>query len=244
MLTFIISSIHFIKTLGFTSYDLDTSVVFEGLPSDPIYTLGMDTHSSWLIRPYESEHDLDNIHLSSLSGSESKLGVRAIYNLDHIMVEGHAREGKANVPPRGVQLQLTTSDSTPVADTLIMANLGYFQFKAVPGVFDLSIREGRGRDIFEVESAGNEGYNSPTVAEAGSIITLTDFEGVIIFPRLVRRPGKESDDVLAPEETAAKDGIVAGIFSKYVTFLTAMAVFLLIFPIDLVLYYTPRKKSP
>ncbi len=35
-------------------------------------------------------------------------------------------------------------------DTIVMANLGYFQLKAHPGAWLLRLRKGRSRDIFNV----------------------------------------------------------------------------------------------
>ncbi|KDQ07300.1 glycosyltransferase family 24 protein [Botryobasidium botryosum FD-172 SS1] len=204
-------------TFDMKGREQDTFVKFKGLPIDPIYTLGMDTHPAWLVRPFESEHDLDNIHLSSLTASEIKSGVKAIFDLDYIILEGHAREGETPNPPRGVQLQLTTSDSTPVADTLIVANLGYFQFKATPGVYQLSIREGRGREVWEMQSVGNNGYHSPSIKETGSGVSLTDFEGVTIYPRLVKRPGMGSADVLDTEPPIVHQGVLGSLFSNIVT---------------------------
>ena len=62
-----------------------------------------------------------------------------------------------NSPARGLQLQLAAQHGKPVDDTLIVENLGYLQLKATPGVYHLEIRDGRGREVFAVESAGNEG---------------------------------------------------------------------------------------
>ena len=115
-------------------------------------------------------------------------------------------------------MQLVSHDTQPIADTLVMANLGYLQFRATPGVFRLEVRPGRGREIFEMESAGNEGWNSPTVGEAGDEVTVTSFEGVTLYPRLVRRPGMERVDVLVPSSPRAQDeseGLVDSVMSKY-----------------------------
>lgn len=157
----------------------------------------MDVPHAWLVRPRESLYDLDNIQLSALSEEEREHGVEAIFDLDYIVIEGHAREIFTNQPPRGLQLQLTAGDGTPVDDTQVVLNLGYLQFKAKPGVYGLEIREGRGRDIYEMESVGNEGWASPSVAETGDEITLTSLEGLTLFPRVKRRPGMEKADVLA-----------------------------------------------
>ncbi|ELU41219.1 UDP-glucose:glycoprotein glucosyltransferase, putative [Rhizoctonia solani AG-1 IA] len=178
-------------------FEMRNLVEFHGLPVEPIYTLAMDVNPAWLVRPYISEADLDNIHLASLS--DPKAGVEAIFHLDHLVIEGHARE-ENNAPPRGVQLQLTSLDGNPTADTQVVANLGYFQFRTGPGAFRLEIRPGRGRDVYTIESAGNEGWNSGHVNATGTEITLTSFEGHTIYPRLNRKPGMESADVLAEPE--------------------------------------------
>ena len=155
----------------------------------------MDVPSSWLVRPREALYDLDNIQLGSISSEDQS--VKALFELDYLIIEGHAREGRTNAPPRGLQLQLVDSNSVPVGDTQVVANLGYFQFKSKPGVFRLEIRPGRGNHIFKMESVGNEGWDSPTVESTGSEITLTSFGGLTLYPRLSRLPGMETADVLA-----------------------------------------------
>jgi len=190
-----------------------STTVFEGLPIEPIYTLAMDVPSSWLVRPREALYDLDNIQLGSLSPEDSSLD--AIFELDYLVIEGHARESKTNSPPRGLQLELV-SGSSPIDDTQVVANLGYFQFKAKPGVFQLQIREGRGKEIFAMESVGNEGWNSPTVEDVGNEITLTSFEGLTLYPRLGRRPGMEMEDVLDDIDDEDEPGIFDAIVSRWV----------------------------
>lgn len=194
-----------------------SEAAFYGLPVEPIYTLGMDVPQAWLVRPREAMYDLDNIQLSALSPEDTVKGVQALFDLDFLVVEGHARHSDANAPPRGVQLQLTNGNGTSIDDTQIVATLGYLQFKATPGVFQLEIREGRGRDIFELESAGNEGWESPPVADVGSEITVTNFEGLTLYPRLIRRPGMEHEDVLMEIQDAEEaPGLFEGIFSRLV----------------------------
>ena len=177
----------------------------------------MDTPQSWLIRPREALYDLDNIQLDKLAAADRVQGLKAVFDLDHLVVEGHARESANNAAPRGVQMQLVTGDGTPIADTLVMANLGYLQFRTRPGVYRLEIRPGRGREIFGMESVGNEGWNSPTVEEAGDRVTVTSFEGVTLYPRLSRRPGMENVDVLQVEGGRDEDaGLVGNLMNKYV----------------------------
>ena len=162
----------------------------------------MDVPPSWLVRPRVAFYDLDNIQLSALPPSDFDRGIEAIFDLDYLVIEGHARDGLTNQPPRGLQLQLSTIDGVPIDDTQVVLSLGYFQFKAKPGVFNFDIREGRGRDIFSLESVGNEGWDSPPVSITGNDITVTSFEGLTLYPRVRRIPGMERADVL--------DGFVIG----------------------------------
>ena len=159
----------------------------------------MDTPPSWLVRPREATYDLDNILLAGLSQQERATGVRAIFDLDYLVIEGHAREDKTMSPPRGLQLQLVSGNGKVIADTLVVANLGYTQFRTKPGVFKLEIRPGRGREIFKLDSVGNEGWESPSVEDAGDDVTLMSFEGLTLYPRMSRQPGMDIADVLAEE---------------------------------------------
>ncbi|TFK48915.1 glycosyltransferase family 24 protein [Heliocybe sulcata] len=192
--------------------ELQSTTVFQNLPLEPIYTLGMDAPPAWLVRPREAQHDLDNIQLGIITAKEWLLGVEAVFDLDFLVIEGHARDTMTNAPPRGLQLQLTsgTGNATiPVADTLVVANLGYSQFRAKPGVFQLEIRDSRGREIFETESVGNEGWDSPSVKEVGNEVALTSFEGLTLYPRFARKPGMERADVLEELDDSSSISSVA-----------------------------------
>lgn len=178
----------------------------------------MDVPPSWLTRPRKALYDLDNIQLGNLASEDRVRGVDAIFALDYIVIEGHARDTLANAPPRGLQLQLTADNSAFVEDTLIVLNLGYFQFKAVPGVFRLDIREGRGREVYRMESVGNEGWNSFPVDVVGNEITLTSFEGITLYPRLVKWPGMEAEGVLiegADDQGTSPKGFVGELLARY-----------------------------
>lgn len=188
--------------------------VFEDMPIDPIYTLAMDVPTAWLVRPSEALYDLDNIQLGKLFPGDNS--VEAIFQLDCIVIEGHARESSTQTPPRGLQVQLVAGNGGQIDDTQVVANLGYFQFKAKPGVFQLEIRPGRGRTVFKLDSAGNEGWESPTVEEAGNEITVTSFEGLTLYPRFSRLPGQETADVLTEVEEEGSKGLFDDLSNKYV----------------------------
>lgn len=205
--------------------EIPAQVIFNGLPVDPIYTLGMEVPPSWLVRPREALYDLDNIQPSTLPPA----GLHALFSLDYLVVEGHARETKSNSPPRGVQLQLTTSSSaannTPsvVDDTQVVANLGYLQFKARPGTFNLTIREGGGREVYHITSVGSEGWNSPSVEDSGEELTVMSFEGLTLYPRLSRKPGMEKADVLAglQQRSGHSQTVIHDILSKVSSLFTS-----------------------
>ena len=50
----------------------------------------------------------------------------------------------------GLELVLGPPSQPNLYDTVVMANLGYFQLKASPGAWQLQIREGRSRDIYTI----------------------------------------------------------------------------------------------
>ncbi|KAG8959414.1 hypothetical protein FRC03_008014 [Tulasnella sp. 419] len=200
------------RILFIDGWSTNSEVEFNNLPVDPIYTLAMDVPDSWLVRPKEAVHDLDNIHLAGLPPHERGQGIKAVYNLDFLIIDGHATDTTTKTIPRGLQLQLASQSGIPVTDTQIVANLGYFQLKAKPGIFKLEIRPGRGREIFEMESAGNEGRKSPSVAEAGSDVVVASFEDITLHPRFTRHPGMEKADVL---DTGSEEGtVMSNIFKK------------------------------
>ncbi|KAF8812128.1 hypothetical protein BYT27DRAFT_7133469 [Phlegmacium glaucopus] len=202
--------------------EVPLKAIFEDIPLDPIYTLAMDVPTSWLVRPREALYDLDNIQLGKLFPGDTS--VDAIFDLDYLVVEGHAREVTYNSAPRGIQVQLVTRDGTPIDDTQVVVNLGYFQFKAKPGVFQLEIRQGRGRKLYKLESAGNEGWQSATVEEIGNDITLTSFEGLTLYPRFSKMPGMEHEDVLVEETSrgAGPESVIGTIVSRVQTFINSV----------------------
>ncbi|KAJ5137450.1 hypothetical protein N7526_003683 [Penicillium atrosanguineum] len=184
---------------------------FTGVPVEALLTLGMDVPSSWLVAPEESAYDPDNIKLSSLKPGTN---VDAIYALEHILIEGHSRDVTTKAPPRGVQLILGTEDNPYFDGTIIMANLGYFQFKAQPGLWQINLEPGRSEKLFKIDSVGGSGYR-PQPGDENNEVTLMSFQGRTLFPRLSRKPGYEDEDVL---ETGHKSGSTMDYVSKGLNF--------------------------
>jgi UDP-glucose:glycoprotein glucosyltransferase len=180
---------------------------FSGIPKEALLNLGMDVPPSWLVAPEESIHDLDNIKLSTLSAGTD---INAIYGLESILIEGHSRDTTmGGQPPSGAEVVLATEKDPHFADTIIMANLGYFQFKTNPGFYNIKLKSGRSQEIFSLDSAGPKGWMAQPGDETTEI-ALMSFQGATIFPRLSRKPGQETADVLAPEESLASELVGKG----------------------------------
>jgi UDP-glucose:glycoprotein glucosyltransferase len=163
--------------------------------------MGFEVPPAWVVVSKDCIHDLDNIVLSKLSSAARETGINAIYELKNILIDGHARD-MSQGNSRGVQIILGTESNPHVVDTIVMANLGYLQLKANPGVWSLDLKDGRSKEIFKLQSVGSEGWSSRDVDAIGYDVLLTSFEGITIYPRVVRREGKEHLDVLGEEPEA------------------------------------------
>lgn len=168
---------------------------FGGLPEPTLLTLGVDVNPAWVVTSKVCIHDLDNLKLSSLTGSSRLTGVQAEFELQHILIEGFARDMTQKTPPKGAQFILGTKAQPHVSDTLVMANMGYFQLKANPGVWEMVLRPGRTHQVFSIESIGSEGWVTGGVKNDKRDVVIANFEGLVLYPRLVRNPGMERADI-------------------------------------------------
>lgn len=157
----------------------------------------MDVPSAWVVSPRRSIHDLDNLRFDAIGVYESVVDL--VFELDQLIVDGHAQEDGGEAP-RGLQLQLTSGNGTVLADTSVMANLGYFQFKANPGTLQLGIRPGPGTDIYELQSMrdARTGQN----LGPNNQVSVTSFQGLTVIPVFRRRKGMGVADVLTWEPKA------------------------------------------
>ncbi|KAI9283208.1 UDP-glucose:glycoprotein glucosyltransferase-domain-containing protein [Sporodiniella umbellata] len=187
---------------------------FANLPTEPLYTLGVETTNAWHVTVREANMDLDNIMLSSL---EKKHTVSAVYELQSILVEGHCLNAITKSPPRGLQFELISHSGTDKRDTLVMANLGYFQFKALPGVWNLGLRSGRSSTVYSIQNVGADGkwnWNTVDTEVQNDILALTSFEGMTITPLVRKNPGMENEDVLESAQPKKDEGGDTGIWSS------------------------------
>lgn len=98
-----------------------------------------------MVEVVRSVYDLDNIKLIDINGP-----VHSEYELEYLLLEGHCFDSNTGSPPRGLQINLGTKDNPTVVDTIVMANLGYFQLKANPGAWILRLRHGKSEEIYDI----------------------------------------------------------------------------------------------
>lgn len=166
------------------------SIVFPGLSKDTLYNLEIHTPSAWMVNPAESIYDLENIILENVKEDSLK----ATYELRHILLEGHCRDVSTGGAPRGIGLDLGTEINPQLTDTIVMANLGYMQFQANPGLWLLNTKPGRSSEIYNLDGAGVMGFDN--IEDKSNKILMSKMTGATIFPRFSRKKGKEREDVL------------------------------------------------
>ncbi|PAA64148.1 hypothetical protein BOX15_Mlig003410g2, partial [Macrostomum lignano] len=169
-----------------------STVNFDGMPSQPILTLGIDTPHNWMAEVVNSPYDLDNIQLAAVSGS----GVHAEYELEYLLVEGHCVDSASNQIPRGLQFTLGTVQRPLLRDTIVMYNLGYFQLKAAPNAWQLRLRAGKSADIYDI--AAHENTDGETAA-GDPVAVLDSFRSKVITVRVAKKPDRLDDSLLGDE---------------------------------------------
>uniref|UniRef100_UPI00358F5325 UDP-glucose:glycoprotein glucosyltransferase 1 n=1 Tax=Myxine glutinosa TaxID=7769 RepID=UPI00358F5325 len=165
---------------------------FADMPGSPLFTLNMITPESWLVESVRTPYDLDNIYLNEVEGV-----VAAQFELEYLLLEGHCHDVSTGQPPRGLQFTLGSRKQPLTMDTIVMANLGYFQLKANPGAWILQLRKGRSDDICTMFS--HEGTDSPPDA-SDVIVLMKSFKSKIIKVRVQKKPHKMHEELLGDAE--------------------------------------------
>ncbi|CAA7402965.1 unnamed protein product [Spirodela intermedia] len=161
---------------------------FSNMPLSKTLTMNLDVPEPWLVEPVVAVHDLDNILLENL-GDERTL--KAVFELESLILTGHCSE-KDHDPPRGLQLILGTKPIPHLVDTIVMANLGYWQMKVSPGVWYLQLAPGRSAELYALKEAGDKIQQSPQL----KLITINDLRGKLVHLEVVKRKGKEDEELL------------------------------------------------
>ncbi|XP_078514083.1 UDP-glucose:glycoprotein glucosyltransferase 2 isoform X2 [Lissotriton helveticus] len=177
---------------------------FIDMPDSPLLTLNMNTPESWLVEAVHSSCDLDNIKLQDMEGM-----VMAAYELEYLLLEGHCFDTNTGQPPRGLQFTLGTKKDPAMMDTIVMANLGYFQLKANPGAWLLRLRHGRSEEIYHIlaHTGTDSGADHQDV-----VVVLNSFKNQIIKVQVQKKPDKIKEDLLS-DVSDGKAGVWESIMS-------------------------------
>uniref|UniRef100_A0A3Q3WAW8 Uncharacterized protein n=1 Tax=Mola mola TaxID=94237 RepID=A0A3Q3WAW8_MOLML len=162
---------------------------FLDMPQSPLFTLNLNTPESWMVESVSTRYDLDNIYLQEVENI-----VAAEYELEHLLLEGHCFDVSSGQPPRGLQFTLGTASEPVIVDTIVMANLGYFQLKANPGAWILKMRKGRSDEIYKIYS--HDGTDSPADSD-DIIVVLNTFKSRIIKVKVQKKPDKHNEELLS-----------------------------------------------
>ncbi|CAM9945547.1 unnamed protein product, partial [Laminaria digitata] len=104
---------------------------------------------------------------------------------------------------------------TPITDTVVMNNLGYFQLQASPGVWELALADGRASDVYEIIARADEGGGSGGGGGSGSSSTTTVHAARDLERRL--RVMKGEKEAGAPPPAAAESQLIVmrNFYSRY-----------------------------
>ncbi|RZF43620.1 hypothetical protein LSTR_LSTR010879 [Laodelphax striatellus] len=179
---------------------------FTNMPGAPLLTQNMHVPENWLVESIVSPYDLDNIRLEEVQSV-----VHSQFELEHLLLEGHCFEATMGNPPRGLQITLGTESEPVVVDTIVMANLGYFQLKANPGAWILRLRQGRSSEIFDITS--HEGSDTP-VNSTDIKVLISSFRSHVLKLRVTKKPDKIGMDLLG-EDDDSQPGLWNSITSTF-----------------------------
>lgn len=166
---------------------------FSNMPQSKTLTMNLDVPEPWLVEPVVAIHDLDNILLENLGDVNT---LQAVFELEALLLTGHCTE-KDHEPPRGLQLILGTRRIPHMVDTLVMANLGYWQMKVSPGIWYLQIAPGRSSELYMLK-------DEPFAKR----VMINDLRGKLVHLTVVKKKGKEHEELLnaADDDSSLKEG--------------------------------------
>ncbi|KAJ4438070.1 hypothetical protein ANN_14009 [Periplaneta americana] len=133
------------------------------------------------------------------------------FELEYLLLEGHCFEATMGNPPRGLQITLGTETQPVVVDTIVMANLGYFQLKANPGAWLLRLRQGRSADIFDIVS--HDGSDTPANSTDIKVL-ISSFRSHVLKLKVAKKPDKMHMDLLS-DDSDPNSGIWNSITSTF-----------------------------
>ncbi|RWW52162.1 hypothetical protein BHE74_00041438, partial [Ensete ventricosum] len=154
---------------------------FSNMPLSKTLTMNLDVPEPWLVEPVVAmyvacRHDLDNILLENLGDLRT---LQAVFELEALLLTGLA-------------LILGTKRGSHLVDTLVMANLGYWQMKVSPGVWYLQLAPGRSADLYALKDSGDGSPGNRST----KLITINDLRGRLVHLEVAKKRGKEHEELL------------------------------------------------
>ncbi|XP_076685306.1 UDP-glucose-glycoprotein glucosyltransferase isoform X3 [Andrena cerasifolii] len=168
---------------------------FMKLPTSSLLTQYIHAPENWLVEVVRSVYDLDNIKLDNVA-----IGVHSEFELEHLLLEGHCFEAVMGNPPRGLQFTLGTERQPLMVDTIVMANLGYFQLKANPGEWLLRLRQGRSAEIYDFATVGGQ----DVIQEGNDVkVVISSLRSHVLKVKVSKKPDKVGVDLLSEDDKSS-----------------------------------------
>ncbi|XP_043469354.1 UDP-glucose:glycoprotein glucosyltransferase [Leptopilina heterotoma] len=165
---------------------------FTKLPTSSLLTQHIHAPENWLVEVVRSVYDLDNIKLDNVA-----MGVHSEFELEHLLLEGHCFEAAVGNTPRGLQINLGTERIPTMVDTIVMANLGYFQLKANPGEWRLRLRQGRSSDIYDIVTVDGQDI----IHKENEVkVLLSSLRSHVLKLKVSKKPDKAKMDLLSDDD--------------------------------------------
>lgn len=183
--------------------NMNNHIVFSYVPEKTLFNVGLNEPQRWLVDIKEASTDLDNIKLD-LTNSHI---VNGVFELKNILIEGYAsyldREENEFNPPGGLPIEIHNGEIS--SDTNVMANFGYFQLKANPGVWDFGIKS---------YTKGSLVFKS---IEKDIKVTIIDLDGSIIEPKFEKSWGMESINLIEPIDNKPNESLISNFYINLMT---------------------------
>ncbi|CAI6001504.1 unnamed protein product [Closterium sp. NIES-64] len=250
-------------------------VEFLNMPLTRTLTLNLKVPEPWLVEPAVADHDLDNLVLEKVADPSvaAVFELEALMITGHCYEESDMQEPPRGMqlvlgtPPPVPSALLNHSSapataaatssngaagrpqglvvSTALEDTIVMANLGYFQLKAAPGLWLLQLAPGRSQTLYQLAGEGALGGSGGGGAEAGRggekegdegmgavgrvamEVAVMDLRGKVVQLRVVKRAGMEGEKMLdgaggedGDDEQQAEPAAAASLFGSFFQKLT------------------------
>lgn len=179
--------------------------------------------------------------LDEYDGSYVDTLTRVEYSLNELLFFGQCYDVSDRTPPNGLQITLSnamyssnnettsiesrqlsqdgsiipsrsyTSDAKPIAETLVMKTVGYWQIRSNPGVWNMEIaKNSRGREIFDMiygnyENGVLHATPSDIVVDGYKTLVMKDFVNRMESILVMKRKGYERAKLLVPKSVNSTD---------------------------------------